>query len=447
MSFKNLILIVIACFSLACYSQTNITGVITNPEEIKWVVLHQYTGVQTQSIAKSQVNETGEFALVLPDSLTTGMYRLVYNLRENKYIDIIYTQENINITFDVLEPLKTLTFNNSPQNTQYYKALNKIIVQEKQLLVLNNFINGYNKNNKSLYKKALKEYSNNTKNIEEIYNKANATFTPEAEAYLKLQKRYYPNPKNDLLLQNYYSKQHMFNYLNPTNKYLLQSPIINDVIVGYIAQLRNEEGTTTQDYENAIDKILNWAVPNESLSKEITNFLANGFKMLDIPEAIKYIDINYKANQCESDNDTDLQQRLEAYKRLAKGKQAPEISWIDNAGNTQLLSKKISNNYTVIAFWASWCGSCKAILPSVNNYISGRNDVLALAIGLDDNTEDWLHEKTHYPNFEHIQAKEKWDNKIATDYAVYATPTFYVLDKNKKIIGKAKNLVELKALF
>ena len=447
LSFKNLILIVIACFSLACYSQTNITGVITNPEEIKWVVLHQYQGVKSEAIAKSPVSEMGAFTLSLPDSIPTGMYRLVYNLRENKYVDIIYAQNNINMAFNVFNPLKTLTFTNSPENTQYYNAFGSILNYENQLRVLNDFVQRYNKqDNEQLYKLAIQEYINNVQAINNVYHKAKINYSKLSCEYLLAQKKYYPNPKDDFLLQNYYSKQHLLDYLNPTNEYLLQSPILNDIIVGNIGQLRNAESTTIQDYINVVDLILNWSAPNQVLNKEITSFLADGFKMLDLPEVIEHIDVNYKANQCEADSDTDLQKRLKAYERLAIGKQAPEISWIDNDGQAQLLSKQ-TKDYTVVIFWASWCGSCKTILPSVNEYLNSRADVFALAVGLDDNKEDWLHEQTHYPNFNHIQAKEKWNSKTATDYAIFATPTFYVLDKDKKIIGKAKNVVELKTLF
>lgn len=446
MSFKKVILMVIIGFSLVCYSQTAITGTIANSEEVKWVILHQYTGVQSQPIARSQVSGAGEFAIKLQDSVPTGMYRLVYNLRENKYIDVIYAQKDLRLTFDVLNPFTSLTFTSSLENTEYYNALRSIVNYERQLRVLNDFSLGYNKSNKQLYAQVLEEYHNNVQTINDVYFKAKKNYSKLACEYLLSQQKYYPNPKDDFLLQNYYSKQHVFEYLNPLNEYLLRSPILNDVIVGYIGRLRNEEDTTTQDYKKAVDNILTWAAPNETLTTEITNFLADGFKMLDLPEIIEYIDVNYKANQCEADSDTNLQARLKAYERLAIGKQAPEISWVDKNGQPQLLSKQ-TKDYTVIAFWASWCGSCKAILPSINNYLNNREDVFALAIGLDYNKEDWLHEQSHYPNFVHVQAKEKWNSKIATDYAIYATPTFYVLDKDKKIIGKAKSLAGLRELF
>lgn len=61
--------------------------------------------------------------------------------------------------------------------------------------------------------------------------------------------------------------------------------------------------------------------------------------------------------------------------------------------------------------------------------------------------QPWQEAKQAYTSFKHLRAAEKWDNPIVEDYAVYATPTFYVLDEQQQIVGKAKNLVELRALF
>lgn len=73
--------------------------------------------------------------------------------------------------------------------------------------------------------------------------------------------------------------------------------------------------------------------------------------------------------------------------------------------------------------------------------------LLIIAIALDEYEEDWSLAKANYPSFNHIRAKEKWNNKIVEDYGIYASPTFYVLDDSHRILGKAKNLVELKELL
>ncbi len=40
-----------------------------------------------------------------------------------------------------------------------------------------------------------------------------------------------------------------------------------------------------------------------------------------------------------------------------------------------------------------------------------------------------------------------WDGKAALDYYLYATPTMFLIDKNKKIISKPAAIEELKSIF
>jgi protein-disulfide isomerase len=41
----------------------------------------------------------------------------------------------------------------------------------------------------------------------------------------------------------------------------------------------------------------------------------------------------------------------------------------------------------------------------------------------------------------------KWTNKLGVLYNVNATPTYFILDKDKKIIDKPNDIVELREFF
>ena len=40
-----------------------------------------------------------------------------------------------------------------------------------------------------------------------------------------------------------------------------------------------------------------------------------------------------------------------------------------------------------------------------------------------------------------------WDGKAATDYFIYATPTMFLVDKNRKLIAMPKTIEELKKIL
>ena len=72
------------------------------------------------------------------------------------------------------------------------------------------------------------------------------------------------------------------------------------------------------------------------------------------------------------------------------------------------------------------------------------NNIKVVAIALDDNTKVWQQAISNYPGWIHLQAKNMWDDELVKLFAVYATPTVYVLDEGFMIVGKPKTVYELK---
>ena len=55
--------------------------------------------------------------------------------------------------------------------------------------------------------------------------------------------------------------------------------------------------------------------------------------------------------------------------------------------------------------------------------------------------------KITLPNWHHVLGLNKWENKTAKAYNINATPNYFILDANKKIIAKPIPLEELKHLI
>ena len=98
---------------------------------------------------------------------------------------------------------------------------------------------------------------------------------------------------------------------------------------------------------------------------------------------------------------------------------------------------KNATNY-VIVFWSSTCGHCLQEMPILYNYLKANTAVKVIAIGLEDDESKvgWQTMITDYKNFSHVYGKNKWKNKFAGDYGVNATPSFFVLDAQKKVLAK-----------
>ena len=60
-----------------------------------------------------------------------------------------------------------------------------------------------------------------------------------------------------------------------------------------------------------------------------------------------------------------------------------------------------------------------------------------------DDIYDWKNEILRLPQFKHIPGLGKWQNPTGKAYNVSKTPTYYVLDKDMKIVAKPEELEEL----
>jgi len=63
---------------------------------------------------------------------------------------------------------------------------------------------------------------------------------------------------------------------------------------------------------------------------------------------------------------------------------------------------------------------------------------------LEDEPYNWNNEISYYSEFIHVYGEGKWDNPIGDNYGVTATPTYFLLNKDKRIISKPYDFEALK---
>jgi thiol-disulfide isomerase/thioredoxin len=107
--------------------------------------------------------------------------------------------------------------------------------------------------------------------------------------------------------------------------------------------------------------------------------------------------------------------------------------------------------YTLVAFWDPTCSHCKVEIPKLDSFYKAnwkKLNVVVLGVNInakensawrtfikDHNLNDWIH---GYQSEEDLnkEIKEGRPTTIRQLYDVYKTPTFYLLDSNKKIVAK-----------
>lgn len=141
-----------------------------------------------------------------------------------------------------------------------------------------------------------------------------------------------------------------------------------------------------------------------------------------------------------------LKERVNKLKTVAVGQQAPDFTMNDANGNPVKLSEVYAQNeYTLVDFWASWCGPCRRENPNVvaiyNDYKSKGLGVLG--VSLDNDKAKWLKAvEDDQLAWQHVSDLKGWKNEAAALYSVNSIPANLLIDRNGKIVGR--NMYEVK---
>ncbi|WP_185955303.1 TlpA disulfide reductase family protein [Solitalea koreensis] len=132
-----------------------------------------------------------------------------------------------------------------------------------------------------------------------------------------------------------------------------------------------------------------------------------------------------------------LKVQLDKLATVAVGQKAPELKGKNPEGKDISLSE-IKGKLTIIDFWASWCGPCRAENPNVVRIYNKYHDkgLNILGVSLDKNATEWKKAiADDQLNWNHVSDLMFWDSQLAKAYKVEAIPHTVLIDENGVIIA------------
>ena len=129
---------------------------------------------------------------------------------------------------------------------------------------------------------------------------------------------------------------------------------------------------------------------------------------------------------------------IESSSRLRIGVKSPEITWESNGKKNALSTMEKAENYLLV-FWSSTCSHCLKELPILHKELKGFDSLKVLAIGLEDDELNWKKVSATLPNFSHAIALGRWESEYAKTFNIQSTPTYFILDSEKRFMAKPES--------
>ena len=247
-----------------------------------------------------------------------------------------------------------------------------------------------------------------------------------------------------------YLKQHFLDAVDFNDTLSLRSNGWANKAISYLALYSNNKYNQKQlesEFIKAITIILSKASVNADVYKFLLDYFVGGFDKYHFDAVITYIADNFQDPfSCEDQaRKTQLQKKLENFKKISIGKIAPDIAIPDPKGKLIRLSE-IKSEYTLIVFWSSECGHCAQMMPQLKELYDKQKPKRweVMSVSLDTSRNEWTtflrEQKLNWLNVSELKG---FNSASADAYNIFATPTMFLLDREKKIIAKPISYREL----
>lgn len=248
----------------------------------------------------------------------------------------------------------------------------------------------------------------------------------------------------DSLFQYNYYKNHYFDHFDFSDPQLLYSPIYHRRLSYYFDKVVVGRPDSIM---TATDRLLKLLPEGSDYFQYTLAYIFNKYaqsKYMGFDAVIVHLAENYylngKASWVSDEYLEKLEERVTKLKPNLIGSLAPKLDRAQSIDGFFYPLYDVKAKFTVVAFYEPSCGHCKTEIPELHEKVFRglhEYDVQVYAFYTQSNKAEW--EKFVETKGLHDWINV-WDPNNFTDfrnkYDVYATPTVFLLDENKKIIAK-----------
>lgn len=420
------------------FGQHTLSGEFSPAEDFTYAFLYHATPSGSEYVDKAQLDVEGKFNMTLDSLHNPGIYKIVYAIpAEENNFDFIYNgKESVAFTFDLEEGVEFTNSNENKLWTSYIKSMDMVN------RTLSNFYI-----QKSTDEVAFMEIIKTLDDTQKAYEENSKGML--TESLVNANKPYIPGQYEDLSTYASNLKLNYLKHVDFSNTLLQSSDFLIERVLAYVFGMT--ANTTNSAYKENVDTLMqNIGEGNLKIKTMLFEMIWQQFRQMDNTELTNYVADRYLLELANQTDQQELIEEITIFKNTSVGNKAPNFDLqINKDGgliNTSLHDLYLTENYLLI-FWSSTCGHCMDELPKIKSYLNNHPEVTVIAFGMEDEDSDWETAIKQFPDFIHVLGIGKWDNPTSDEYGVEATPSYFILDKDKTIINKPYDFEALKAFF
>ncbi|MBS1737705.1 MAG: DUF5106 domain-containing protein [Bacteroidetes bacterium] len=433
------------------------------------VYLTYYYGPTLNIQDSAMLNTSGTAVFQKKQKLLPGVYSIVFPGKSKVYDLLIGNEQVVNINAADTNNLagKTLV-TGSKENIifdryQKFAAAQGEKIQKEKIA----FEKSTTKADSAAHEEAYKKINEGLS----LYREKVITEHPESMLAALLQCMKYPTPphaspisKQDSLNNYQFYKKHYWDGVTFMDDRIIRSPFFIPKLERYFREVASPNPDST--IKDA-DYLLLLARTSPGMYQFLLNWLTDEYinpKYMGQDKIFVHLFEKYHSKGVStwlSDKQhTIIANRAYMLMNNLVGEPAANLEMTDTAGHSSSLYN-ITAPYTVIVFWDPTCGHCKIEVPRLDSMYDAKwkNMGIKIFAVLSEASEKdrWL----TFINEHHLQ---DWNNVYETDaqkkqhendkqpsykqlYDVIMTPTFYLLDKDKRIIAKKLSIEQMDDLI
>lgn len=454
---KHIFLALLISLSTLSFSQGHKINISVKGAENDTIYLGHYFADKQFAMDTTFLDDKGKGAFTGDELLEGGIYMVFFpSLKMTSFELLMDEKQNFSLETDTLNFYKHMKVEGSKENKAFFEFRKYMISNSEKNEPLITEIKTLKKGDKkfeSLKKQLLANEKEVIKHLKGLVEEWKGTLfglvvkvmiEPEMPEF-KIPEHVTNIDSAKQIMKYLWYKDHFFDNYDLTDNRLIRTSFLAKRIERFITKV------VVQHPDSVIKEgkiLIERARPAEDIFAHLVRYMFSyreNSKLMGMDKLFIDISETYyltgQATWADSAFIEKIRDRVLKEKPTMIGNIAPKLDKLETYEKEFVSMSEITNKYTILIFWEPNCGHCKKTVPKLYKSFTKMKedgiDVQTIALYSMFEREPWEKFIEKEEIFDWINAYDKYYfSKFKTSYDISTTPRIFLMDKDKRIIGK-----------